>query len=162
MRRNNMADSDFVVDKDNLEVRTSRILNASRQRVWDAFTLPEQIAKWWGPRKYSMTVDKHDFQVGGAWRFVQTGEDGEQSAFSGVFKEIVPMDKIVDTFEYEPMPGHVLVETALFEDAGDGKTKVTSTAKFANLEDLEGMVGSGMEYGQRESYDRLTELVEKA
>lgn len=154
-----MSGTDFTVDKDNLEVRTSRDFNASRQRLWHAVTDPEQIPKWWGPAQYETRVDKHDFRVGGEWRFVQTGKDGEEFGFNGVFKEIVEHEKVSDTFEFEPMPGHVLIETMTLEELEPGKTRMTAVAKYANLEDLEGMVQSGMEGGQRESYDRLAELV---
>jgi uncharacterized protein YndB with AHSA1/START domain len=154
-----MSHADFVVDKDNLEVRTSRIFNATRQRLWHAVTVPEQMAQWWGPAKYKTNIVKHDFKVGGEWRFVQTDEEGNEFGFHGVFKEIVEHERISDTFEFEPMPGHVLVETMTLEELEPGKTKLTAVAKYANLEDLEGMVNSGMEGGQRESYERLAELV---
>ena len=131
------------------------------ERVWQACTDPEQIPKWWGPGYLITVVDKMDFRVGGQWRFIQTEPSGKEHGFSGVYKEIEELKKISDTFEYEPMPGHVLLETATFESLPDGKTKFSTVAHYDNLEDLEGMVGMGMESGQRESMDRLAELVEK-
>lgn len=155
-----MAGTNFTVDKEKLEVRTERVLDAPMERVWQAFTDPAQIPKWWGPGYLKTVVDKMDFRVGGEWRFVQTEPDGKEHGFHGVYKEIEPRKKISDTFEYEPIPGHVLLETATFEALPDGKTKFTTTAHYDNLDDLEGMVGMGMESGQRESMDRLAALVE--
>jgi uncharacterized protein YndB with AHSA1/START domain len=103
-----------------------------------------------------------DVKVGGAWRIVQTDPGGTQHAFRGVFKEIDEPNKIVRTFEYEPMAGHILVETATFEAQPDGTTKQTITAHYENVDDLNGMVEMGMEDGQRESMDRLATLVETA
>lgn len=155
-----MADTKFTVDKEKLEVKTERLMNASPERLFEAHTSAEQIPKWWGPSSIATVVDKLDIQVGGAWRFVQTDPDGKVYGFSGVFKEIDEPHKLVSTFEYEPMPGHVLVQTVTFEEQSDGTTKVTTTAHYDNIDDLEGMVSMGMESGQRESMDRLSKLVE--
>lgn len=154
-----MAETDFIVDKENLEVRTSRVFEASPQRLWQAYTDPTEIPKWWGPGYLDTVVDKMDIRIGGQWRFIQTEPDGKEHAFSGVYKEVVEPKRLVDTFEYEPIAGHILVETMTLEVVEAGKTKLSSTAKYANLEDLEGMVSMGMEGGQRESMDRLAKLV---
>src|SRR6266571_5204243 len=73
-------------------------------------------------------------------------------------RELVSPKRLVGTFEYEGMPGHVLVETATFEEIR-GKTKLTQTSLFENAEDLEGMLASGMEEGAAETMERFTELV---
>jgi uncharacterized protein YndB with AHSA1/START domain len=86
-----------------------------------------------------------DVRQGGTWRFVQRGSDGEY-AFNGVYKEIVRPERLVDTFEFEGMPGYVSLETAVFEEHG-GKTKVTGTALFETNEDRDMMLKSGMEEG---------------
>lgn len=157
-----MSDVKFTVDKDNLEVRTSRVFKTSPERLWKACTTPEQIEQWWGPRSLTTIVDKMDFKVGGEWRFTHKAQDGsmEEFGFHGVYKEIVEGQKVTDTFEWEGAPGHGLTETLTLEDLGDGTTRMTTTAKYASLEDLEGMVSMGMEKGQTESMDRLGELVE--
>lgn len=156
-----MADTTFEIEKDKLEVRTERVFDAPVERVWQACTDPAQIPKWWGPGYLTTVVDKMDFRIGGEWRFVQTEPNGKEHGFHGVYKEIEELQKISDTFEYEPIPGHVLLETATFESLPDGKTKFSTVAHYDSLEDLEGMVGMGMESGQRESMDRLAKLVEK-
>jgi uncharacterized protein YndB with AHSA1/START domain len=155
-----MSDSEFIVDKENLEVRLSRIYKATPERLFEAYTDPEQIPKWWGPAKYKTTVDKMDVRVGGTWRFIHTGEDGTEYAFNGEYQEIDPPRKVVSTFEFEPVAGHILIETATFEAQPDGTTKLSTVSKYANLEDLEGMVNSGMESGAVESQERLAALVE--
>lgn len=151
-----MGKTKFEVDKDNLEVRITRVFAATPERLWKAFSDPEEIVRWWSDTK----VDKHDFRVGGAWRFVSDGSDGGVHAFRGEFKEIDEPRKIVRTFEYEPWAGHVLTESVTFEPQGAGKTLVTTVSKYANLDDLEGMVQSGMERGATAGQDRLAKLVE--
>jgi uncharacterized protein YndB with AHSA1/START domain len=121
-------------------------------------TDPEALPKWWGPRQYTTIVDKLDPRPGGVWRFVQRGPDGDEYAFNGVYREIVPPEKLVFTFEWEGLPGHVLTETILFEEQG-GKTTVTATMVFDSVEDRDGMLQSGMEEGAADSYDRVEELL---
>lgn len=151
-----MSDGTFTVDKDKLEVRITRVFNATPERLWKAFTDTEEIPKWWA----DTVVDKHDFKVGGEWRFVSSGQDGNEHAFRGVFKEIDEPRRIVRTFEYEPRAGHIMTESVMFEPQDDGKTLMTTVSKYEELGDLEGMVGSGMERGSTAGLDRLAALVE--
>ena len=104
-------------------------------------------------------VDKMDPRPGGDWRFVTDGPDGS-NAFRGTFRAIEPPERIEQTFEWEGMPGHVVVETATFEDLGD-RTKVTTTSLFHTTEERDGMLGSGMEGGMNETFQRLDELLAK-
>jgi uncharacterized protein YndB with AHSA1/START domain len=136
-----------------------RVFNAPRALVFKAYTDPDLIPKWWGPRKYTTTVDKLDVRVGGAWRFVQRDADGNVYAFNGEYREIAPPGRLSYTFEFEGLPGHVLLETVTFEEQG-GQTKVTVTSLFESVEDRDGMLQSGMEQGANESQDRLAELLE--
>ena len=154
-----MAKTKFEVDKDKLEVRITRVYKASPQRLWQAYTDPEEIAEWWR----NTTIDKHEFRVGGQWRFIDHGKNGdEEHGFRGEYKEIDEPRRIVRTFEYEPWAGHVLTESVNFEPQGDGQTLVTTVSKYANLEDLEGMVASGMEKGATAGMERIAKLVEQA
>lgn len=152
-----MSQTDFVVDKDNLEVRITRVFNATPERMWQAHTDPEQIPQWWDNTK----VDTFELKVGGVWRFVGLSTDGAENAFNGVFKELDEPNKIVRTFEYEPWAGHVMTETVIFEPTPDGKTTQITISKYENIGDLEGMVGSGMERGATSGLDRLAVLVEQ-
>ena len=151
------AKSKFV-RKSERELVTTHTFDAPRELVWKAWTDPKLIPKWWGPSRYSTIVDKMDVRPGGRWRFVQRDAEGNEFGFHGEYREVVPPKRLVGTFEYEGMPGHVLVETATFEEIR-GKTKLTQSSLFQNAEDLEGMLASGMEEGAAETMERFTELV---
>jgi uncharacterized protein YndB with AHSA1/START domain len=99
-----------------------------------------------------------EVREGGRWRFVQLEPDGQEFGFHGVFHAIVAPERIVQTFEFEGVPGHVLLETATFEEH-DGKTMLTAQSVFQSVEDRDGMVQSGMEQGAVETMDRLAELL---
>jgi len=96
---------------------------------------------------------------GGKWRFVATQPDGSTYAFRGEYREIIPGEKIVQTFEFEPMAGHISVETATLTDLPGGRTLFTTRSVFTSKEDRDGMVQSGMESGLRETYERFDELL---
>ncbi len=156
-----MTKKKFTLKREEREVVNERIFDAPCELVWKVYTDPELVPKWWGPKYLTTTVDKMDVRVGGVWRFVQRDQDGKEYAFNGDYREIVPHERLVYTFEFEGMPGHVLIETITFEEL-DGKTKMTDTAHYQTIEDLDGMLESGMEEGATETMDRLAELVEKS
>jgi uncharacterized protein YndB with AHSA1/START domain len=135
------------------EIVITREFDAPRALVFRAMTDPALIPQWWGPARYETTIDKLDARPGGAWRFVQKGADGE-FGFRGVFKEIAPPSRVVMTFEWEGLPGHISTNTLELEERG-GRTYMTSTSTFDSPEDRDGMIASGMESGAREGYDRL-------
>jgi uncharacterized protein YndB with AHSA1/START domain len=140
------------------EIKSERVFDAPRDRVFAAYTDPKLIPEWWGPRNTSTVVDQMDVRAGGSWRFVVRNDDGSETAFRGTYREISAPERIVQTFEWEGMPGYVSVETATFEDLGD-RTKVTSLALFHTSEERDGMLESGMESGMNETYARLDELL---
>jgi len=142
------------------EIVSERVFDAPRERVFAAFTDPELIPEWWGPRRLTTTVDKMDVRRGGAWRFVSRGSNGEEQGFRGTYREVTPPERVVQTFEWEGMPGHVIVETVTFEDLGE-RTKVTNISLFHTTEERDGMLASGMESGLTESHDRLDEVLAK-
>jgi uncharacterized protein YndB with AHSA1/START domain len=100
------------------EIVSERVFDASRDRVFAAYTDPELIPQWWGPRDVPVTVDKMDVRRGGAWRFVHHDPDGNENGFRGTYREVAPPERIVQTFEWEGMPGHVIVETVTFGAVG--------------------------------------------
>jgi uncharacterized protein YndB with AHSA1/START domain len=153
----NVAKFTFPSD---LEIAMSRVFDAPRELVFKVCTDPNLVPQWWGPRSLTTTVDKMDMRPGGLWRFVQRGPDGSEYAFHGDYREVVPPKRIVDTFEFEGMPGHVIIETMMFEDH-NGKTKLVGTSLFQTVEDRDGMLKSGMQEGWAESMDRLEELLQK-
>jgi uncharacterized protein YndB with AHSA1/START domain len=139
------------------EIYIERIFDAPRERVFALWTDPDLIPEWWGPRGTTTVVDRADVRPGGSWRFVVTSQGVEQG-FRGTYREIVAPERIVQTFEWEGMPGHVSVETAVFEDLGE-RTKVIATSLFHTTEERDGMLGSGMESGMNDTYARFDELL---
>jgi uncharacterized protein YndB with AHSA1/START domain len=140
------------------EIHVERVFDAPRDRVFAAFTDPALIPEWWGPRDTTTVVDQMDVRPGGSWRFVVRNSDGSEDGFRGTFREITPPERVVQTFEWEGMPGYVSIDTATFEDLGD-RTKVTTTSLFHTTEERDGMLESGMERGMNESFARLDELL---
>jgi uncharacterized protein YndB with AHSA1/START domain len=158
-----MPETKFKVNKEELTVEMERTFKAPRESVFRAFLDPDSVKNWWGPEALDMTIDKMDVKPGGKWRFIHKDPSGNTFAFNGEYKNIEGPDKITQTFNYEGLPGnHELVETVRFEEEEDGHTKVTSTSSYKSIEDLEGMVASGMESGAKESWERLAKLVEKS
>jgi uncharacterized protein YndB with AHSA1/START domain len=153
----NVPKFEFPSDR---EVVITRIFDAPRELVFRASTDPGLIPLWWGPKRYTTTVERMDVLPGGVWRFIQHDQDGNAYAFHGVYREIVPPKREVHTFEFEGMPGHVILETSIFEEF-EGKTKLTVTDLFQSLEDRDGMFKTGMKEGATESMDRLEELLKK-
>ena len=142
------------------EIHVERIFDAPRDRVFELFTDPELVPEWWGPRGTTTIVDEMDVRNGGSWRYVTRNSDGSETAFRGTYREVSPPDRIVQTFEWEGMPGHVSVDTAVFEDLGE-RTKLVSSSIFHTTEERDGMLGSGMEEGMNETYQRFDELIER-
>ncbi len=136
----------------------TRDFDAPRELVFKAITDPNLIPQWWGPRSLTTTVDKMEVRPGGIWRFVERDADGNEDAFHGVYHDITLPERLIYTFEWEGMPGHVLLETVTFKDQ-DGKTRLTDISVFQTVEDRDGMLQSGMEGGAAESMDRLAELL---
>jgi uncharacterized protein YndB with AHSA1/START domain len=140
------------------EIRLEREFDAPRERVFAVMTDPALISEWWGPRGTTTTVDQMDVRPGGAWRYVVRDQDGSETAFRGTYREIVAPERIVQTFEWEGLPGHVSVDTAVLEDLGE-RTRLVTTSLFHTTEERDGMLGSGMERGAGETYARLEELL---
>lgn len=140
------------------EFRVERIFDAPRDVVFAVYTDPTLIPEWWGRRGSTTVVDRMDVRPGGGFRFVITDAAGNETAFRGTYREVTPPERIVQTFEWEGMPGHVSVETATFEDLGD-QTKVTTVSIFHTGEERDGWLNSGMEEGMNELFERLDEVL---
>jgi uncharacterized protein YndB with AHSA1/START domain len=142
------------------EIRLTRLFDAPRHLVFEAMTRPEHIRRWWGGlgEGYSVPVCEVDLCVGGAWRFVNRHPRGE-AAFRGVYREIVPPERLVFTEIYEPFDDGgdgSLVTTVLTEE--NGKTRMTVTAAYPSREVRDIVLNSGMEKGAAVSYDQLEEV----
>jgi len=139
------------------EIRVERIFNAPRDRVWRAMNDPALIAQWWG-RGNKLDIEKHEPVRGGHWRYVEHSDHGVHG-FEGRYREVVPPERVVRTFEWDGMPGHVIIETATLEDLGDGRTKLVNVSLFHTTMERDGMMSSGMEGGMNESYAALDQVL---
>jgi uncharacterized protein YndB with AHSA1/START domain len=148
----------LVTQPSDREIRSERLFDAPRAVVFAAYTDPELIPEWWGPNGTTTVVDVMDVRPGGSWRFEIRDSDGSQTGFRGTYREVTPPERIVQTFEWEGMPGHVAVETATFTEQGDF-TRLVTTSLFHTTEERDGMVASGMEGGMNETYARLDALL---
>lgn len=141
------------------EIRIERIFNAPVERVWKAFTDPTLVAQWWG-RGHKLVIERMDVERGGHWRFVEHGPAGT-NGFEGRYREVTAPTRIVQTFEWDGMPGHVVIETVTLEPLAGGRSKVVNTSLFHTREERDGMLKSGMEEGLNESYAALDRLLAK-
>ncbi len=143
------------------EILISRIFDATPDRVFRAHTDPNALVQWWGPREYESRVDRWEPRKGGAWRIVQRAPDGTEHPFRGVFQEVVPPKRLSWTFEYEPMAGHISTQIVTFEPERGDRTKLTVRVRFDDQAERDGMLASGMEWGMRQGYERLDEVLAK-
>jgi uncharacterized protein YndB with AHSA1/START domain len=145
-----------TVEPGTQEIVVTREFDAPPDVVYAALTDPDLISQWWGPRGVTVKVAEFEARAGGRWRFLQQDADGNEYGFNGVFHTVSP-DRVVQTFEFEGMPGHVLLETMTLEDLG-GRTRLVDQSVFQSVADRDGMAASGMEVGAAESYERLDEI----
>lgn len=143
------------------EIIIERIFDAPRDIVFRAFVDPEAFVQWMGPRNLNMTLESFEPRDGGSWRYIHRDEEGNAYAFHGVFHEVLPPERIIQTFEFEGLPekGHVTLDTARFDETAAGQTKITLQSVFQSVADRDGMVQSGMEDGMNDSFERLEELL---
>lgn len=141
------------------EIVITRVFDAPRNLVFEAWTKPEHVAHWYGQPGSTMAVCEIDLRVGGRWRYVLKADDGGEYAFSGVYQEIVPPEKLVYSEGFEAMPGHECIVTAVFSEQ-NGKTLLTSTLLYQNRDDRDGHINSGMEPGMRAALSRLESYVQ--
>jgi uncharacterized protein YndB with AHSA1/START domain len=146
------------------EITLSRLFHAPRELVWKAWTDPELVVKWWGPRGFTTTIETMDFRVGGVWKHVMHGPDGTNFPNKSIFKEIVPMERIVYSHgggrEDGDAPGANFVATWVFKDEGGGMTRLTGTLLFATKEARDTVVREyGAIEGGRQTLERLSEQI---
>ena len=134
-----------------------RIFNAPLEKVWRAHTEQKLLSQWWG-RGNKLDVDAYELKPGGRWRFVEHA-DGQTHGFSGEFREVKPMTRIVMTFGWDGMPGKAILNTLDLHDLGDGRTRLVATSTFETQGERDGMMAYGMEAGMNESYEALDRLL---
>jgi uncharacterized protein YndB with AHSA1/START domain len=142
------------------EIVLTRVFDAPRSLVFEAFSKPELLKRWFGPRGWSLEVCEVDLKVGGGFRFVLRSPDGKKLGMRGVYREIVPPERSVHMESFDDYPGESQV-TAVFVEQG-GKTTLTATVLYPSREVRDIVIQSGMEHGAAESYDKLAELLESA
>lgn len=148
----------ITVDQHVPLVRITREFDAPPAKVFRAHTDPELVVQWLGPRRHEMRIDHYNCHTGGSYRYVHAS-DGNEFAFHGSFHDVRPGELIVQTFTFEGMPDGVALEKLVFEDLGDGRTRLTATSLVDSFQDRDAFVASGMEDGIREGYERLDELL---
>jgi uncharacterized protein YndB with AHSA1/START domain len=151
-------ETEITVDPDVPLVRIVREFDAPPEKVFRAHTDPELVRQWLGPRGLEMRIETFDCRTGGSYRYIHS-RDGEDYAFHGSFHEVRANEVIVQTFTYEGVPDAVALERMLFEDLGDGRTRLICTSLVDTFEGRDAMVASGMDTGVREGYERLDELL---
>jgi uncharacterized protein YndB with AHSA1/START domain len=141
-------------------IDVSREFDAPRDLVFRAFTDPELLVQWLGPRRYEMIIDEYDVRPGGRWRYIHRGADGSEHGFHGVFHGEPSPAGMVQTFEYEGAPGHVSLDRLVLDEQG-GRTTVRTHSVFQSVEARDAMIDNGMEEGMNQGFERLDELFAK-
>jgi uncharacterized protein YndB with AHSA1/START domain len=157
-KERSMAKAEIIAEPGMPQILITREFDAPRALVFRAYTDPELLARWYGPRRYTTTIERHEPRDGGTWRILHHDADGHAYGFHGVFHGTPSPDGMVRTFEYEGAPGHVSLESVTFEERG-GRTLMRLNAVFQAVEDRDAMIESGMEGGFNESMERLDELL---
>lgn len=152
-------ETQFVAEPGAHDMTVVSVQDAPREAVFRAFTDPELLVRFWGPASLTTTIDRFDMRPGGEWRFVQTDPEGNEYAFRGVVHSVVPNERIIQTFEWEGLPGHVCLQTLTLGDAEGGGTTVTQHAVFQTVEDRDGMADTGAREFAPEGTARLADVL---
>ena len=139
------------------QILITREFDAPRRLVYQAWTTPELVSRWWPGRRGRMVSCEIDLRVGGTWRYVMVICDGLEVAFHGEFREIVPNERIVTTEVYEGAPGAAALDTVTFTEV-DGGTLLTILVQHTDKAGRDAHVESGMEDGLQDALDLLEEL----
>jgi uncharacterized protein YndB with AHSA1/START domain len=158
MTTTSTSETEITADPDVPLVRITREFDAPPEKVFRAHTDPDLFVRWNGPRGVEMRIDHFDCRPGGSYRYLITSDGGE-FGFRGCFHDVRPSELIVQTFTFEGMPDGVALERVVFEDLGDGRTRLTATSLVDSFESRDAFVASGMEVGVREGYERLDEVL---
>ena len=142
------------------EIAMTRVFDAPRKLVYDAYTKPELLKRWLGVfGGWSLAVCEIDLKVGGGYRYVWRGPDGAEMGMRGIYREIVPAERIVSTESFDdPWYEGEAVGTVVFVEQG-GTTTLTTTLLYASKEVRDAVLKSPMEQGVTASYDKLAEYL---
>jgi uncharacterized protein YndB with AHSA1/START domain len=136
------------------EILITREFDAPRHLVYRAWTTPDLVKRWWSGQRGEVISAEIDLRVGGMWRWVMVAHGGFEVAFHGVYREIVPDERIVTTEVFEGMPEGEALNTLTFTEE-DGRTTLTLLVEHSSREHRDAHVDSGMEAGMQESMDAL-------
>jgi uncharacterized protein YndB with AHSA1/START domain len=139
------------------QILVTREFDAPAHLVYEAYTRPEHIRRWWHAKRGEIIVVEVDLRVGGRWRYVMVTPDGFEVAFHGEFHEIVPDERIVSTEVFERMPDAEALDTATFTEV-DGRTTLTILTQLKTKAHRDAYIESGMEDGLQDALDLLEEL----
>lgn len=139
------------------DVVMTRVFDAPREMVYDAFSKPELLKRWFGPRGWHLETCEVDHRVGGGFRFILVGPEGHRMGMRGTYVEVAPPGRSVHRESFDDYPGESTV-TAVFTEV-DGKTTLTATVSYPSREIRDAVIASGMEHGAAESYDKLAEML---
>jgi uncharacterized protein YndB with AHSA1/START domain len=140
------------------EILITREFDAPRHLVYEAWTTPELVKRWWHANRGVVTLAEIDFRVGGAWRFVAQTDDGSEVGFHGEYQDIVPNERIVSTEIYEGAPGgDGTVNTMTFAER-DGRTRMTILVEAPSKDVRDAIIASGMEDGLQDALDLLEDV----
>jgi uncharacterized protein YndB with AHSA1/START domain len=139
------------------QILITREFDAPKHLVYEAYTQPEHIRRWWHAKRGAVTVVEVDLRVGGGWRYVMVTPDGFEVAFHGEFREIVPNERLVSTEVFERMPDAEALDTATFAEV-DGRTTLTILTQLKTKAHRDAYIESGMEDGLQDALDLLEEL----
>lgn len=146
-----------------LEIVIAREFDAPRRLVWNAMTTPALLKRWlFGPPGWEMTTCDEDLRVGGSFRWAWRGPNGEGLAMYGVYREVVPMERVVRTETFDvgcPSQMGEQVAALVLSDRHPGRTGLTITVRYPSKEARDGALASGMDKGMAAGYDRLDELL---
>jgi len=149
--------TNFAIPTD-MEVVFTRVVNAPRRVVFDAWTNPKHVPRWMlGPEGWTMPVCEIDLRVGGAWRFVWRKSDGMEMAMTGTYREVVPPERLVSTERWGPDWPETVNAVVLTEAAG--QTTITLTITYPTKEARDAALATGMKEGMEPSYARLDSLL---
>lgn len=158
-----MNKTKVIAEPGKQELFVVREFEAPRELVFKAHTDPDLYIQWIGPRGLTTNLVKFEPRSGGMWRYISKDKNGNEFGFHGVNHEVLPPERLIDTFEFEGLPekGHVSLETLRLDELPGGRTKLSIQVVFQSIADRDGMLQGGMEAGLNESHERLDELLEK-
>ena len=141
------------------EILMTRVFNAPRRLVFQAWTTPELFSRWFGPRGFTVPVCEMDLRPGGAWRCIMRSPDGVEMGMKGVYQEIVPYERLVSTEIYDDYEEYGASLNTLTLEEKDGVTTLTTRVLYPSMETRDAVIASGMEGGASQTLDRLEELL---